>query len=333
MCKEMGINHHFVAPATGSLKGTVEQFFHQFQTLMKSQLVDAGETYRRYNSNHKQKAVLTIEESRSMMYQFVKYFNRQIRPNYPYTREMIESGIAQCPMAIWEYGIRNIQSPRQVTDKNRDMLYFALLRNDIPFRVSGKGISYKGLYYWDESSWFLELSMKMNREGKKSAKISGIRYDPRLVDRIYRMENGRLVAIPLSFHRDEQKSFLGMSWKEYLELYEMKKENEAAYRPINDRYRREAKKETRKIVDAAKAVKALGSSESKGKNKTTEIRAARKEDGRELVRRDADAKGKLLLSEPEVPGPAAAEIRQDTPMQPASMEEFLKMTEELSKFN
>ena len=27
MCKEMGINHHFVAPATGSLKGTVEQFF------------------------------------------------------------------------------------------------------------------------------------------------------------------------------------------------------------------------------------------------------------------------------------------------------------------
>ena len=67
MCKEMGINHHFVAPATGSLKGTVEQFFHQFQTLMKSQLVDAGETYRRYNSNHKQKAVLTIEESRSMM--------------------------------------------------------------------------------------------------------------------------------------------------------------------------------------------------------------------------------------------------------------------------
>ena len=333
MCKEMGINHHFVAPATGSLKGTVEQFFHQFQTLMKSQLVDAGETYRRYNSNHKQKAVLTIEESRSMMYQFVKYFNRQIRPNYPYTREMIESGIAQCPMAIWEYGIRNIQSPRQVTDKNRDMLYFALLRNDIPFRASGKGISYKGLYYWDESSWFLELSMKMNREEKKSIKISGIRYDPRLVDRIYRMENGRLVTIPLSFLRDEQKSFLGMSWKEYLELYEMKKENEAAYRPINDQYRREAKKETRKIVDAAKAAKALGSPESKGKNKTTEIRAARKEDGRELVRRDADAKGKLLLPETEIPEPAAAEISQDVPMQPASMEEFLKMTEELSKFN
>ncbi len=333
MCKEMGINHHFVAPATGSLKGTVEQFFHQFQTLMKSQLVDAGETYRKYNSNHKKKATLTIEESRSMMYQFVKYFNRQIRPNYPYTREMIESGIAQCPMAIWEYGIRNIQSPRQVTDENRDMLYFALLRNDIPFRISGKGISYKGLYYWDESSWFLELSMKMNREGKKSAKISGIRYDPRLVDRIYRMENGRLVTIPLSFYRDEQKSFLGMSWKEYLELYEMKKENEAAYRPINDQYRREAKKETRKIVDAAKAVKALGSPESKGKNKTTEIRAARKEDGRELVRRDADAKGKLLLPETEIPEPAAAEISQDAPMQPASMEEFLKMTEELSKFN
>lgn len=333
MCKEMGINHHFVAPATGSLKGTVEQFFHQFQTLMKSQLVDAGETYRRYNSNHKQKAVLTIEESRSMMYQFVKYFNRQIRPNYPYTREMIESGIAQCPMAIWEYGIRNIQSPRQVTDKNRDMLYFALLRNDIPFRASGKGISYKGLYYWDESSWFLELSMKMNREEKKSIKISGIRYDPRLVDRIYRMENGRLITIPLSFLRDEQKSFLGMSWKEYLELYEMKKENEAAYRPINDQYRREAKKETRKIVDAAKAAKALGSPESKGKNKTTEIRAARKEDGRELVRRDADAKGKLLLPETEVPEPVAVEIRQEAPMQPASMEEFLKMTEELSKFN
>ena len=287
---------------------------------MKSQLVDAGETYRKYNSNHKKKATLTIEESRSMMYQFVKYFNRQIRPNYPYTREMIESGIAQCPMAIWEYGIRNIQSPRQVTDENRDMLYFALLRNDIPFRISGKGISYKGLYYWDESSWFLELSMKMNREGKKSAKISGIRYDPRLVDRIYRMENGRLVTIPLSFYRDEQKSFLGMSWKEYLELYEMKKENEAAYRPINDQYRREAKKETRKIVDAAKAVKALGSPESKGKNKTTEIRAARKEDGRELVRRDADAKGKLLLPETEVPKPAAVEIRQEAPMQPASME-------------
>ena len=324
MCKEMGINHHFVAPATGSLKGTVEQFFHQFQTLMKSQLVDAGETYRRYNSNHKQKAVLTIEESRSMMYQFVKYFNRQIRPNYPYTREMIESGIAQCPMAIWEYGIRNIQSPRQVTDKNRDMLYFALLRNDIPFRASGKGISYKGLYYWDESSWFLELSMKMNREEKKSIKISGIRYDPRLVDRIYRMENGRLITIPLSFLRDEQKSFLGMSWKEYLELYEMKKENEAAYRPINDQYRREAKKETRKIVDAAKAAKALGSPESKGKNKTTEIRAARKEDGRELVRRDADAKGKLLLPETEVPEPATVEIRQEAPMQPASMKNSSK---------
>ena len=86
-------------------------------------------------------------------------------------------------------------------------------------------------------------------------------------------------------------------------------------------------------MDAAKAVKALGSPKSKGKNKTTEIRAARKEDGRELVRRDADAKGKLLLPETEIPEPVAAEISQDVPMQPASMEEFLKMTEELSKFN
>lgn len=334
LCGELGINHNLAAPGTGSLKGTVEQYFHGFQTMMKTQLVDAGETYPRYNSNHKKKAVLNIEESRAMMYQFVKYFNRHSRENYPFTKEMIEQGIAPCPAAIWEYGIKNIQSPKRVTDANRDTLFFALLKNDIPFKLSSKGISYKSLYYWDDSEWFYSMIMKLERENKKSAKASGFRYDPRRVDQIYRMENGRLITVNLNKDREEMNTFKGMSWGEYLELYQNKKTRVAEYRVEDDKNRLEAKAAAREIIDSAKAAKAVsGGKTAAGRNKTTEIRAARKEDGRKLMRMDTEEKDVLRMdgADEDMAVQKPENENSSEAMHIPSMEELFRMTQERSR--
>ena len=287
MCQELRITHNLVAPATGSLKGLVEQIFHQFQTLMKSQLIDAGEIYKRHNSNHLKKAVLSIEDFRTMMYNFVKYFNRHLRKDYSYTRDMIEQNIDQCPCAIWKYGIENVQSPKRVTEANRDNLYFALLRNDINFTVSAKGISHKGLYYWENGDRFTEMQMELARKGKKSMKISGIRYDPRLIDHIYRMENGKIIAIPLNILRDEQKTFIGMSWSEYTELYAKKLAAGAEYGIKDGEYRREAKRSVKKVVENKKTLKRNSKKEGTGDNVKDGIRAARKEEDREILKKDA----------------------------------------------
>lgn len=284
MCRELGINHNLVAPGTGSLKGLVEQFFHQFQTLMKSPVKDAGETYRKHNSNHFKKAALTVDECRAVMYNFVNYFNRHIRKDYPYTKEMLEMGIGQYPAAIWQYGIENIQSPRRITDETMDGIFFKLLRNDIRWTLSRKGITYKRLIYWDESDWIINKVVAMSRAGKNSEKLSGIRYDPRLVDYIYRMENGKLIRIGLSELRDEQETFKGMTWDEYLKLYSKRLEDAAGYMQKDGELRRQAKENVEKIVDDARTVKKLNGDI---RNSRTGVREARKAETMRLRKTDA----------------------------------------------
>ena len=80
--REIGMNITLVAPGTGSLKGLVEQAFHQFQELLRGAAAGKGIILKRYGSQHYETACTDIEDVRKIAYNFVIYFNQHKR-NYP----------------------------------------------------------------------------------------------------------------------------------------------------------------------------------------------------------------------------------------------------------
>lgn len=316
LIEELGFNVNYASPATGSLKGTVERSFREFENMLRDGTMEMGAIYQgEYNPKHKRKAALTIDGIRSFGYKFVQYYNNRERKDYPYTKEMIEEmkqgRMQPCSKDIWNYGIRHIQSPRKINDENRDRQYFSLLKKDIPFRLTDKGITAKGLYYVDPTDWMTEQLMQLALQGKNSKKLSGIRYDPRSVDKVYRLENNRLVEIPLNLKREEQKTFLGLTWKTYLELVAAKKESLYTYKSVSDQYRFDTKKKLKEITEESGA----SAKASKRANNVKDIKENRAKERDALLKRDTEERENRIFNK------KAESKTEETGKQPAVVQE------------
>ena len=215
--RETGINLTLVPPGTGSLKGLVEQSFHQFQTMLGS-VSGGGFVLKRYGSRHYETACTDIEDVRKIAYLYVAYHNRHLVRGFEKTREMMEDKLEAIPYKIWQYGIKYVHVPRKMTGDLRDRFIFAILKTDKNFRISKKGIMYRtnGLYYELAEDWFFR---KMLETEDRVEKLNDVRYDPRSIDQIYMMSDGELKVIPLNQVRSNLRSFKGMTWKEYDDLY------------------------------------------------------------------------------------------------------------------
>lgn len=216
---EIGMNISLVAPATGSLKGLVEQAFHQFHEIIRGSAQGIGVIQKTHDSRHYETACTDIEDIRKIAYEFVVYYNQHLRPGYALTREMIEAEIPAIPAKLWQYGCEHISSPKWITTEMKERILFALLKTDREFKISRKGITHKGLYYECSEKWLMD---RMRKAGKNIEKIEGVRYDPRSINSIYMMVEGRVCEIPLNEIREEQKSFCDMTWKAYDELHKKK---------------------------------------------------------------------------------------------------------------
>lgn len=297
--QEMEIDISIVAPGTGSLKGLVEQSFHQFQELLRTEAIDAGTILKRHDSNHYDTACMDIFSLRCIAYNFVVYYNQHIRKNYPLTKDMIESKVVPAPAFIWKYGIENVSAPRAITASLHEMMLFALMKTDRVFKVSRSGITHKGLYYFTNESWLIKW---MYEAGNKTVKISEVRYDPRDVSQIYIMQDSKIHAIPLNFVRDEMKSFVGITWKRYDDLMAQKKRTADEYEDQDLTARLTMREVTQDTVESAKRMR------DKGKNKKKDIREARAEEREESaqnnrisdrLKKDVSRESESALSEYE----------------------------------
>ena len=108
LCVELNIRRDNTSGASGSLKGTVEQSFYQMEQSMKANLQKNGLIEKRYDSQHKNNASLTLYDYTRMVISYVVNHNQKMSPTYPLTKEMVDDNSVSesVPVVVDEGSIR-----------------------------------------------------------------------------------------------------------------------------------------------------------------------------------------------------------------------------------
>lgn len=221
ICNELGIEKQIVPGASGSLKGIVEQSFHQMHLKQNMHLEDHGLIEKRYDSNHHKEATLNIEQYTKMVINFVLTHNQEYNTNYPVTKEMIEKEIKPIPCILWEYGIKKYGSPRPIPVRNQ---FLFNLMTPVKAKLDRRGISYKQLYYLSEKDPV--LAREMFDAGRKKVSFDA-RMDMRDIGHIYYLRNGKLIDAPLNERLSGNGDFKGLTMKQYEDYLKKKKQMDA----------------------------------------------------------------------------------------------------------
>lgn len=209
VCEELGIDRQTVTGATGSLKGNIEQEFRTLHAAQKPHLDNKGVISKRYDSNHHEQAVMTIEEYTKMAVDFVLHHNSAACENYPLTADMIRNNVHATPYELWQYGTKKYGAPRPIV--NLDMYRYTLMT---PVRASldRTGITSNELSYINTQDQALldHMYELHNKKEKFEARI-----DPRDITNLYYLRNGKLMIAPLNPMKTQNEGFSGMTLFEY----------------------------------------------------------------------------------------------------------------------
>ncbi len=225
---ELNIQQDTVTPGTGSLKGTVEQWFHQMHNAQNPILEDKGMISKRHDSSPYEKAVLTIDEFETFLLMFVIEHNAKRMTDYPLSAEMIAAGMSKCPTPteIYRFGVENYGQPRPIVN---DSMYKYTLLKEMNFSLTRMGVTYRGLHYNDRFNE--ELRIQISSLTKNSEPFTA-RIDPRDISCVYVIQRGKLVPIPLS-ERVDSYTFAGWTLDEYEEYLKKCKEAKTEAEKIN----------------------------------------------------------------------------------------------------
>lgn len=265
--QSLNITHDFAPPGTGSMKGQVEQFFHQMHTAQNPITENKGLITTRHDSNHNEEAVMTITEYRKFALLFMIQHNAKHLTNYPLSKEMLSAGMVPCPTPyqIWDFGVKMYGQPRPIINENN--FRFALL-SQVDASVTRMGITFNGLHYADPLNGQLDLAMK-NALGRR--KKWPIRIDTRDISRIYYVLDGEMITVPLS-QRQDSSAFIGWSlpeYREYKKLHLIVEKAADKTNTTNDIVRKQKQEE---IVEEAAAKM------PKGKKNTKNLKKALREE-------------------------------------------------------
>lgn len=247
VCNEFGIQREVASPGTGSMKGQIEQLFHQMHSAQNAVLENHGLISKRHDSNHKTTAVLTLEEFKGFVYAMVVAHNSKYMKNYPLTADMRKKKVKPIPSGLWEYGISKYGMPKPILN---DLQFKYALLKDITASISRDGITYKGLKYINLKDENL-ISM-MTKIGKKKVKFD-CRFDERCVDYLYYENNGFIKGVDLNLEKTGMKDYLGLTWFEYNQILEEKKKMDREGEESNLKIAIALTEKQRKILSTAKA--------------------------------------------------------------------------------
>ena len=207
---ELNITREIVTGGTGSLKGLIEQLWHQLHSSQNSSLKDAGLIRKVYNSNHKKNAVLTIKDITKIVITEVLAFNGLQLENYKLTKDMVKNNVQPIPYQLWNYGIDKYGAPRPIKNVNQ---YIYTLMSRPKASISRRGVKIDGLYYISDDVNFINQMLSI---GTKSMPFD-CRYDERDITNIYYYENNKLKCATLNLAIKSQKDFLHSTRKERLD--------------------------------------------------------------------------------------------------------------------
>lgn len=225
--KELGIQMEVASPGTGSLKGQIEQLFHQIHSAQNPFLESKGLIEKRHDSNHHKEATLTIHEVTAMVLATVAVHNKKYMENYPLTAKMRKDHVEPRPVELWKYGVENFGSPKVIS--NEDNFRFSLLL-PVSASISKAGIKYNNLYYmnWNDSDLIKKMQCLKNKADKFECRI-----DPRNISNVYYLKDGTLMTATLNEQKTGMIDYKGMSLEEYKMLSKIKKEQDAIGRNEN----------------------------------------------------------------------------------------------------
>ena len=217
ICNELNITLELVPPAMGSLKGQVEQLFHQYHSVQNDLLEGRGLITKRYDSNHHRHAVLTLDDIWVFVINQTIAHNMMTMSQYPMTKDMLEKSVHPIPLELWDYGCNKYGAPRPIV--NLDQFEYSI-RKEVRARVTRKGIEWNGLYYIANDPWLAEQITKTRR----SSVPLKCRLDERNVGFLWYIADNRLVKATLNENRAGNYEFNGMSLRNYEEYKTKKKE-------------------------------------------------------------------------------------------------------------
>lgn len=244
----LGIDRMMAPAATGSMKGIVEQEFHQIKFNQNDIVEGSGLIEKRHDSQHHKEAKLTISEFTAMCINYVINHNQKYLQYYKMNKAMMDANVEPIPIKLWEYGCKKYGSPRPIADNSQ--FIWNLLTPDTAF-LDRSGIRWKGLYYMNFQD--KDLMHEMYKQGRKVKKID-VKYDPRDIGALYYMRNGRLIVAKLNPDKFGNEGFSGLTYKEYMEYLNTKKRMDASGKMHNTRVSISERTTNRQIVDSVQPV-------------------------------------------------------------------------------
>lgn len=269
-CHELNIAIQLVPAATGSMKGTVEKEFHQFNLAMGDTFEKRGLILKRHDSDHKKTACLNIDDMRKIMVSYIIYHNNRVIESRFRSPEMIERNISASPVELWKfYSEKN--SPRYI-HMNVNQYIWTLMK---PAKASmgRQGIVFKGLHYMCNSDNYLIKYMRNNLETVKM----DIRYDEASMRNIYYIRDGVLFQAHLNPLYPEQMDYANMSYDMFMNYQKRSREQITKNRHDNLQKRIAYNKQLEDIRDQRNSTPSPTASNAIRKNSQTEKEIDNKE--------------------------------------------------------
>ncbi len=245
---KLRIERELVTGGTGSLKGNVEQSFHQMHLAQNYLLENKGLIEKRYDSNHHKEACLTIEEYTKIAINFVLSHNQMVIKNYKSTKDMIINGVPAIPVKLWDYFASKTGLPRQITTANVNQFRFDLMQ-EYKAKISREGISFIGghLYINEDDDELLKLMY----EAGDNKKDFPIRYDPRNINYIYYLRDNKLTAAKLNQKKSVNDGFENLTFIEMKNLDLRNKQIQNGALANTGKIRRSRNSANEAIIDTA----------------------------------------------------------------------------------
>lgn len=218
---KLGIERQLVTGGTGSLKGNIEQSFHQLHLAQNYILENHGLIEKRHDSKHHKEAVLTIEEYTKMVINFVLAHNQTTLKGYKLSKDMIAKGVAPIPVYLWNYWAKKSGLPRQISSKNIAQIRFDLME-EYAAKLDRQGIHFIGdhLYYNENDA---DLANDMYEAGDNKI-LFKVRYDPRNANFIYYIRNNTLYQATMNLNKSVNDGFENLTVDELKSLDRKRKQ-------------------------------------------------------------------------------------------------------------
>jgi len=216
VCISVGMERNLEPPATGSMKGIIENSFKNIQTDERSLFENYGLITKDYDSNHHRQAMLNIKQYTTVLLLLIIKHNQRAMVNYSLSADMIRAGVKPIPNKLWDYYCRKVQAPMPIRNRND---FLMKLMKDGKATIDRKGVHFlQRTYFPVETDAVLENQM-YQQQGRKAS--IDIKYDPRLMDDIYLVRNGKLIVLAMSRDKPENKGFFGLSEQGIVDLNKM----------------------------------------------------------------------------------------------------------------